>query len=131
MLGEGPASLTQMNALARSEDRIRQDFDRPTLRLNQIQRNPLGRARADTRQLAQSADQRGDGLGKQGHRLGAECLEASAQAKGSVVRGAQPLNREAYVQTEVGLLHVRPGRLKPAVTLPISALEISFAWLRA
>src|SRR5439155_10224027 len=27
--------------------------------------------------------------------------------------------------------HIRPGRLKPDVTLPISAVEISLAWLKA
>ena len=29
------------------------------------------------------------------------------------------------------LLYIIPGRLKPAVALPISALEISLAWLSA
>src|SRR5580765_360208 len=86
-----------------------------------MQSDPLCGAGTDTWQASKGAAQSRNGLRQYSHGSKRPATQCWSVITSSACQTLKDSTQEAAA-------HVNPGRLKPAVALPISAVEISFAW---
>ena len=114
--GQRAANGAELDALARLDQSFGELRHRQLIGLHEVQGDPFCRSRADAGQAIQRGDQSGDGFGKR-H----VWYSVSSSSSSSILELIEDEDDDENDQ------EVKPGRLNPEVTLPISVLEISCA----